>query len=277
MRDGNNQGNFTGNIAAGAGTNVVTVSGISKHDIPSAGHIKFDGVAYKYNGIVYDLVLDEMTFTLDSVALPPVGVTVAEIGNSIDFKGIPYYIEKLNEFVRTIALRFNEIHETGNGGTAMELLAYDGFSGVPPLDETNDFTYNTINIGNFSVNPEVMADFMNLATSATVNSGESENDLIIELLNLRHDVDMFRQGEPDNFMQGLISEMAIDASQSNSFKEAQANLTYLIDNQRESYSGVDLNEETVDMIRFQQAYNLSAKMISVMDEIYDVTINQLKR
>jgi len=278
IRDGNNGDNFTGTVSAGAGTNAVTVTGISRNDIPESGYIKFDGLEYKYDSIVHTVGPPEnMTFNLDSVTLPPVGVTTAEIGKSVTYKGIPYYIEKLNNFIRTVASRFNELHEAGEGGTGVELFAYNSFTGAPPLDETDDFTYNQININNFSVNPDVLNNLDNLLTSATVNAGESANDILVSMMNLRHDVDMFSQGEPDNYMQGIISELAIDTSQAKSFKSGQENLTRLISNQRESYSGVDLNEETADMIKYQQAYNLSAKMISVMDEIYDVTINQLKR
>ena len=40
-----------------------------------------------------------------------------------------------------------------------------------------------------------------------------------------------------------------------------------------SVSGVELNEEMTNMVRFQQAYNAAAKMINTMDEIYDKLIN----
>ena len=48
-----------------------------------------------------------------------------------------------------------------------------------------------------------------------------------------------------------------------------------VENQRTAVSGVDINEEMVNMIQFQQMYNAAAKMISVMDQIYDVTINRM--
>ena len=47
----------------------------------------------------------------------------------------------------------------------------------------------------------------------------------------------------------------------------------MIDNQRMSVSGVDMNEEAINLIRYQNAYNLSAKVVSIMDEIYDRLIN----
>ena len=47
-----------------------------------------------------------------------------------------------------------------------------------------------------------------------------------------------------------------------------------IQNQRLSVMGVDTDEEAMDIMKFQQAYNLNSKMMSVMNQIYDKLINQ---
>ena len=39
--------------------------------------------------------------------------------------------------------------------------------------------------------------------------------------------------------------------------------------QRQSVSGVDEDEEALDLVKFQNAYNLASKMVSVMAEMYD--------
>jgi flagellar hook-associated protein 1 FlgK len=38
--------------------------------------------------------------------------------------------------------------------------------------------------------------------------------------------------------------------------------------------GVDFDEETMDLVTFKQAYDLSSKMMSVLNQIYDKLINQ---
>ena len=43
--------------------------------------------------------------------------------------------------------------------------------------------------------------------------------------------------------------------------------------QRLSVMGVDTDEEAMDLVKFQEAYNLSSKMLSVMNELYDRLIN----
>lgn len=276
IRDGNNTENFKGDIVSGASTTTLVVEA-SRHDIPTKGSILLDGVAVSYDGISYNAssTPPEMTFTLMSAA--PAGVTKAQIGESVDFKGIPYYKKQLNEFVRTMAKEFNKIHKSGNGGTGVELFSYEGYTGIPALTETSDFSYNAININNFSFSADIIKDNSLLETSAIAEAGESANDLLLSMINIKHDVNVFKKGEPDSYMQSIISEIAIDVKQANSFETGQTNLTRLINNQRLSFSSVDVNEETADMLKFQQAYSLSAKMISVMDEIYDVTINQLIR
>ena len=47
-----------------------------------------------------------------------------------------------------------------------------------------------------------------------------------------------------------------------------------INNQALSVMGVDTEEEAMDLMKYQQAYNLNSKMMSVMNELYDRLINQ---
>ncbi len=283
VRDGNNGENFKGTITnnlAGPPQQIV-VNNLSRNDIMAAGKIVAGNREYEYSAMSFDEISGEMTFTLTAAAPELIAGINLETGEQVDFKGIPYYVQKLNEFVRTMAKEFNQIHKAGNGGAdPKELFQFKGYTGAPPqmaLDEANLFTYNQITIHNFAFSEEIINDNSLLETSFVSDAGESANDLLLALFNIKQDVDVFSKGKPDSFMQAMISELAIDTKKSESFKTGQENLTRLVDNQRKSVSSVDLNEETADMLRFQQAYNFSAKIISVMDEIYDVTINQLKR
>ena len=56
--------------------------------------------------------------------------------------------------------------------------------------------------------------------------------------------------------------------------ENRNNRSTSILNQRLSISGVDEDEESLDLLRFQQAYSLCSKVISVMNECYDRLITQ---
>jgi flagellar hook-associated protein 1 FlgK len=86
---------------------------------------------------------------------------------------------------------------------------------------------------------------------------------------------MFKQGQPASFIQTLFDEIGVDTNKAKSFSESQNNILSSISNQRLSVSGVDEDEEAMNLVKFQNAYNLSAKVISVMDEVLDKLINQM--
>ena len=52
-------------------------------------------------------------------------------------------------------------------------------------------------------------------------------------------------------------------------------MTLNTDNQRISVSGVSLNEEMTSLIKYQQLYVASAKLMQSISQIYDTTINGL--
>ncbi len=275
VRDGNNKDNFKGTITGGAGTTTVTMNPVSRHDLPPAGAITMEGLTIEYTSYTYNDTTGDMVFTLDPGTPAPATATQASMGVETDFKGIPYYVQQLNEFVRTIAREFNAIHEQGDSGSGLPLFTYEGYTGVPPLDVLNPSSYDVFTIENFRVNKEIVDDIDLLKTKYNAGDGESANDLVLDFIELRHDTEMFAKGVPDNYIQSVISEMGIDVKQITSFKEGQEQLSSLIINQRLSVSDVDLDEEAMNLVKFQQAYNMSAKIISVFDEIYDVTINQM--
>ncbi|MCX7913278.1 MAG: flagellar hook-associated protein FlgK [Thermodesulfovibrionales bacterium] len=70
-----------------------------------------------------------------------------------------------------------------------------------------------------------------------------------------------------NYYRGIVTEtasLAAAAKDSFSFEE---NLLMEISKRRESISGVSLDEEAINLIKFQRAYEASAKMIKVTDEL----------
>ncbi|MDE7298268.1 MAG: flagellar hook-associated protein FlgK, partial [Lachnospiraceae bacterium] len=78
-----------------------------------------------------------------------------------------------------------------------------------------------------------------------------------------------------SFFQTLVSEIGIDSKKAQQFTKNQPNICASIENQRLSISGVDQEEEAMNLIRYQTAYNLSAQAVSVMNQIYDKLINYM--
>ncbi|MDK2934104.1 MAG: flagellar hook-associated protein 1 [Clostridiales bacterium] len=210
------------------------------------------------------------------------------------YKGIPYYIDKLDEFARNFAKAFNEgIFRDGN-------KYYDGHAGGVGLDgstgvrfftyEENksakssadfmasgadmDARYQNITAFNIAISSDIENDISKIA-AASANGEVGNNENIDQLLKIRHDTKMFAEGAPEDFMKSLIANLGVDAQQAVRVASNQDSIVKQIENRRLSVSGVSIDEEMANMVKYQHAYNAAARMITVIDEIYDVTINRM--
>ena len=221
------------------------------------------------------------------------------------YKGIPYYQKKMNEFVRTFAMAFNEgfIDANGDGTIAAgeDLAGHADAFGLTGSTGTRFFTlkgingqevdsatflggaataaaiyarYANITAKNFSVGSDVMTDYNTIAVSDV--TGEVGNiNVLNSILDMRHNPDMFAEGAPEDYMKSLVATMGIDNQQAQRYEANQNIIVKQIENRRLSDSGVSMDEEMANMVKFQHAYNASAKMIQTMSEIYDTLINKL--
>jgi flagellar hook-associated protein 1 FlgK len=97
------------------------------------------------------------------------------------------------------------------------------------------------------------------------------NDLAQAVFRLRDDPTI--GGEYRAFVARVGAEVkAATRQQAN----AQA-LTDAVDNRRQSVSGVSMDEEMANLVRFQRGYQASARAMSTMDEMLDVLINRTGR
>lgn len=71
-----------------------------------------------------------------------------------------------------------------------------------------------------------------------------------------------------------VTDMGILKEQSDNMASMQDNLTGLLKERHESMSGVDMNEEVVDMIRYQSAFQANSRVISAISEMLDTLINR---
>ncbi len=184
--------------------------------------------------------------------------------NNTEYKGIPYYQSQLNQFVSVFAEAVNKVINAG--------YTSDGKNKGISLFVTQKNT-EVMTAGNITVNPELLENADLLAIKKTTNTGES-NDLIIDDINNIQTATIFDGGTASYFLETIVSDMSIDAQKANNLYINYTNLQTTIHNQRLSVMGVDTDEEAMDMMKFQQAYNLNSKMMSVMNQIYDRLINQ---
>ena len=316
MRDGNNGENFRGEVTAiGSTTKTVTENGqnVTKNfktvtvkvdadylkDInkctlsDTGGKINLGNQIFYYNdwSFKYDKDTDTYSyeFTIDE-SINDANLTEsrrgkeATIGQSVDYQGVPYYMQQMNEWVRTFAEKFNEIlaegfdlyGESGNilfsadkETEADQYLFENGIEdGVIAME---DDSYYRLTAKNFNILNAMLDDPDLLATKVDSAAGVDEYGNVEKLIKMINDktVVSFRGASASEFLTCILSDIALNANNANNFYGNFNNVGKAIDNQRLSVSGVDTDEEAVNLVKYQNAYTLASKMIQTLTEVYD--------
>jgi len=316
MRDGNNGENFAGKVSAvDVGTQKVTINvsadylmDLNKMNLTQAGGIvTIANTRYYFSDWTYQFDEDSgqcsYTFQLDTTKngtniLTQTAATrqsAAEVGNSISYQGIPYYLSQMNEWVRMYASAYNDILHEGvleDGSVGRDLFTGDDVSGneysfTTTYQKTGtagnvitvnagDDSYYQLNAGNFKIADDLTKDANLLATRSQQYSGKDDNDIVQKLIELKTNPKLmsFRGCSADQYLVCMLSDVSLNAQRANTFTNNYKVLGKSIENQRLSTSGVDNDEEAVNLTKFQQEYNMASKMIQVLTEVYDRLILQ---
>lgn len=310
LRDGNNGEVFEGKITEGTkGSTTLKVEGTSelaksifKLDIPATnGIIHINNQRYEYKSFQAEVKADgtyEYTFELKDALGDDVNGKDASIGDQVDFRGIPYYMSQLNEFVRKFSYEFNKVQASGydmNGdqgkqmfvgtdkvsGKQMEFLNMDfekGFTfssvySAVPGDAKVSSSYFSLTALNTTIDADILKDGRLLACSDESDGGASNGENLAKMLDLQEDKTMFRQGQPGSFLQVLTSTVGVDSQKVKTSSENAKNIRDAVDNRRLSKAGVDEDEEGQNLIICQNLLSYQYKVLSVMDEVLDKLIN----
>ncbi len=140
-----------------------------------------------------------------------------------------------------------------------DVVAKDDFDGTSDDPETK-----TVDGVEFTIK-----DFGTTTADMTPAPDNGENAL--ELADVIKNDKIFNDGKStmDDHYESMISTVGVDGRRADQMVDNTESVLKQLENQRESTSGVSLDEEMSNMIKNQQAYNASAKVISNTDEMLD--------
>lgn len=295
MRDGNNSQYFHGkdtDVKVKAdGTVEVTVQveasylkDMAKATIPEQGRIHIGAKDYKYDSFTYDGD-STYTFTMDaSIKSIPDNYKNVSIGYSNNYQGIPYYMAQMNEWLRQFADSANQIMVAGytsdslegvnllTGSMATNSAAQYSYEQLTTLSQNKG--YYVLTGGNFSVNDVLLDNSDRLATKADVTEGEAEFENLKKLKEMFDKKKIFRGATSGEFLTKVLADISLNKANSQTLEDTYTSLQNTIKNQRLSDAGVDEDEEASNLVKFQNTYTLSSKMIQTLTEIYDRLILQ---
>ena len=282
-------------------------------------------------------------------------------GNDVDTRGIPYYINMLNNLARALVQEINDLHVRGWNddplGSKNGIVFFDGGDGIDVTSGIvrNYFLDPALNTATLAANDpywayynaygdpqdpssdpylssfydpdldpdEVVYYFLpsevlsqitakNLKVSDIIakeggeysiagstvkidkdipqglQSGNNENmnklyeifmkkDIAINVDDALGGIKTVGIGSFDGYATGIRFDLATTLNFAKKSAESSNILTIAAENQRQSISGVSLDEEMTFLIKYQHAYNGASRVITTMDDALDVLINRTGR
>lgn len=245
-------------------------------------------------------LIKSYTFMLDDAKCDEV-INATKIGKEVslgsvsEYQGIPYYMGQLNEWVRIFANTVNSVYTQGvtSSGDDADILItgdltasngqYTEEEFINPgktVDGVVSKGYYHLTAMNIAIQKDISID-ADLLGSRSVERDASGNIVSLDgveqcnnvytLMNKLKDKGQvaFRGYDASSFLEAVLSDVALNTSNARTFNESYSNLQKTLFNQRKSISGVDSDEEAVNLVKYENAYTLASKMIQTFTEIYD--------
>ncbi len=178
---------------------------------------------------------------------------------------LPSYMADLDQLAYTLTTEINAVHRAGyglDGGTGrglfVEPVTVDGAAGMMAIDPA------------VSGNTDAIAAAID---AADLPGGNGNAALLAEVQNNRY----FAGGTLtiEDYYTDITSRVGIDARSAELGVDRQERMLEESINFREQASGVSIDEEAINLMRYQRAYEASARVVSAADELLQALLNMV--
>ena len=173
---------------------------------------------------------------------------------------------RLDNLANNLRNSINALHTTGVNEAGITNVKFFNDVAVPPQSGAIDFDLDL----------PVKSDISNVMTGVSGNPGDG--GLALSLAGIR-DTKVVSLGTKtfNGFMHETVDVLASTISYYAQATTTESSVNDQIKNQIQSVSGVSLDEEMADLVKFQRSYQAAAKTISVLDEVTQDLIRMLNR
>ncbi len=169
---------------------------------------------------------------------------------------IASYQNQLNNFVNRLMTSVNSAHTTGYTNT------------TPPQTGVNFFDNYTNGV--LSINKQILQDPNKIAVSSDGTSGNG--DVAVTIAGLINQKDSNGTTLLDNYT-SLITQVGTDTQNTANNAQAYQQLITQLQKQQSSVSGVSVDEEMSNVLQYQRAYEASAKILTIADQMMQTLLS----
>lgn len=221
------------------------------------------------------LVAGDHAFTLNVEQTPPLGLstitlsgepavindgTIAGLQGAIDVT--TSQINDLDALAASVADRVNQLHQSGTD--------LDGNAGV------GFFTGGTpVTAANISINSALAGNPRLVVASPLTQPGQAGTVAggIANLLTDTNSAAGTRTGSFSSIFNSMLSEVGGQVAAADNDLETQSAILSQAVAQRDSVSGVSLDEEAINLLQYQKAFEAAARFIKVADEMTQMILS----
>ncbi len=171
---------------------------------------------------------------------------------------IPGILAGVDQLASTLINAVNAIHATGYG--------LDGSTGLDFFTGTGAF--------DIECNSEIVEDVRKVAASQNGEAGD--NSIALAIAALANQNIAPNNTDLGTFYSDIVNTLGAQSRSASVMEESAGMFATHIKEQRESISGVSLDEEAANLINFQRAYEAAAEYISVIDGLIGTLIDMVR-
>lgn len=217
----------------------------------------------------FSLTTNAGTGLYDVNVTPPGGTaalvtpTTGQLGAILSLRDtiIPGYLSQVDTLATAIASQVNTQHKLGFDAT--------GTAGIDFFDPA------ATNAATFDINPLLTSTNQIAASGNALLIGDNSNAL--KLAQLQNQKLMTGNTTTFNsYFDSLVSQVGLDVLSSKNTEAQDIAFTKQLTTLRESNSGVSLDEELTNLVKYQRSYQASAKLITTATEMMDTIIGLIR-
>ncbi|KAA8996715.1 flagellar hook-associated protein FlgK [Affinibrenneria salicis] len=180
---------------------------------------------------------------------------------SVSFDGASWQVTRMSDNGSVTAT-------SGTDSDGNTTLSFEGLTLTVngSAQEDDSFQVNTVSgvINSLAVS---VTDVAKVAAGS--GGGESDNSNALKLLDLQNQNLVGGNATLNDAYASLVSDIGVKANSAENNSTTQSSIVSQLTEKQQSISGIDMNEEYVDLTRYQQYYLANAKVLSTAGTIFD--------
>ncbi len=169
----------------------------------------------------------------------------------------------LDALANNLRSQVNSVHMTG--------INADGNTNVRFFNDAAPQT----GAADFALDPAILSSLDAIATGVTGAAGDG--GLALSLSNLREtNISALGDRTFSGFYRDAVGSISQDASYYKGLTTTYEQVALQVENQIQSVSGVSLDDEMADLMRYQRSYQAAARVLTVLDEVAEDLVNLIR-